>query len=250
METTSLYQNILSLDIGGSHIKATVLNQEGALTMEYQKLETPQPASPENLLKTIKTLVQNFPVYDCISVGFPGYVRDGVVKTAPNLGTELWKNVDLKKMLSDALGKPTRVVNDADMQGLGVVNGKGFEMVVTLGTGFGTALLMDGYLLPHLEIAHHPIKKDVDYDVYIGDKALEEIGVKKWNRRVQKVIEILKTVFNYDHLYIGGGNAKKMNFKLDANMTIISNKDGIKGGARLWKLDEKPSVKPNYTSIV
>lgn len=249
MEQTSSFEKILSIDIGGSNVKATVLNQEGALTMEYQKLETPQPASPDNLLKTIKTLVQNFPVYDCISVGFPGYVRDGVVKTAPNLGTEHWKDVNLKKILSDALGKPTRVVNDADMQGLGVVNGKGFEMVVTLGTGFGTALLMDGYLLPHLEIAHHPIKKDVDYDIYIGDQALEEIGAKKWNRRVQKVIEILKTVFNYDHLYIGGGNAKKLDFELDANMTTVSNKDGIKGGARLWKLEEKPPVKPHYTSV-
>ena len=241
----STYKNILSIDIGGSHVKATILNKDGALTMDYQRVETPKPASPEKLLQTIQSLVKSFPVFDCISVGFPGYVKDGVIITAPNLDTSLWRQVDLKTMLSNALGKPAKVVNDADMQGLGVVNGKGFEMVVTLGTGFGTALLMDGHLLPHLEIAHHPIKKDVDYDQYIGEKVMLEIGDKKWNRRVLKVIEILKTVFNYDHLYIGGGNAKKINFDLDTNITITSNKDGIKGGARLWSA-ETSTVKVDY----
>jgi len=240
MENNSTFEKILSIDIGGSHIKATILDKQGNLTVDYQKLDTPKPSSPENILKTIQALIKNFTAYDCISVGFPGYVKDGVVKTAPNLGSSFWKDVDLKKMLSDALGKPAKVVNDADMQGLGVVSGKGFEMAVTLGTGFGSALLIDGYLLPHLEVAHHPIKKDTDYDRYIGDDALEEIGDKRWNKRLKKVLEILKTVFNYDHLYIGGGNAKRINFDLDANMTIVSNKDGIKGGARLWTIKQAP----------
>src|SRR3954451_17974445 len=231
MDTPS-FQKILSVDIGGSHVKATILNREGVLTMDYQKRDTPRPCTPQNLLNTIRELTKDFPAYDCISVGFPGYVRDGVVLTAPNLDTALWHQVDLRKLLQDALGKPAKVVNDADLQGLGVVNGKGFEIVITLGTGFGTALLMDGQLLPHLEIAHHPVKKDVDYDQYIGEKTMLEIGEKKWNNRIMKVIEILKTVFNYDYLYISGGNAKKINFELDSNIKIVSNKDGIKGGAR------------------
>jgi polyphosphate glucokinase len=151
--------------------------------------------------------------------------------------------------LSIGLGKPVRVVNDADLQGLGVVNGKGFEIVVTLGTGFGTALLMDGQLLPHLEIAHHPIKKGVDYDQYIGEKALLEIGESKWNKRIMKVIDILKTVFNYDFLYISGGNAKKINFELESNIKIVTNKDGIKGGARLWRIQEPRLVSTDYTSV-
>lgn len=211
--------------------------------MDYQRVDTPQPSSPDNLLKTIKGLTQNFPAFDCISAGFPGYVKDGVIITAPNLDTSLWHNVNFQKVLSDTFGKPARVINDADLQGLGVVNGKGFEIVVTLGTGFGSALLMNGNLLPHLEIAHHPVSKDRDYDQYIGEKALEEAGDRKWNKRVKKVIEILKIVFNYDHLYIGGGNAKKINFELDSNITIVSNKDGIKGGARLWTAEETPVVK-------
>jgi polyphosphate glucokinase len=75
-------------------------------------------------------------------------------------------------------------------------------MVITLGTGFGTALFLEGNLLPHLEIAHHPVSKDRTYDQYIGDKALDEAGLEKWNRRLKKVIGILKTVFNYDSLYL------------------------------------------------
>jgi polyphosphate glucokinase len=143
------------------------------------------------------------------------------------------------------LGKPVRVVNDADMQGLGVVSGKGLELVVTLGTGFGTALLQDGQLLPHLEFAHQPIFKKESYDEYIGERAYEEEGKEKWNRRMQKVFKILKTVFNYDYLYVGGGNAKNLSFPLDPNMRLVSNKEGIKGGARLWLNDNSLTAAAN-----
>lgn len=226
---------ILSIDIGGTNIKATLLDSEGNIQAEYIKAPTPSPAGPKNVLETIKKLASPLTGYGKISVGFPGYVKNGVVGTAPNLSNEGWKGTDLATALEKTLGKPTRVVNDADMQGLGVVDGKGLELVVTLGTGFGTALLLDGRLLPHLELAHHPITKSKDYDQYIGEKPMLEIGLERWNTRMQKVFGILKTVFNYDTLYIGGGNAKKLNFKLDKNMRIISNQDGIKGGARLWK---------------
>ena len=234
MAKTASAQKILALDIGGSHVKATILNSKGILQMEYKKVDTPQPANPETLIAAIKELVKGFPPFDKISAGFPGYVNDGVVKTAPNLESASWVDVDLNKKLQQALGKPARVVNDADMQGLGVVSKKGLEMVITLGTGFGTALLKDGVLLPHLELAHHPFRKDKTYDEYVGEKALEKAGIEIWNKRMKKVLQVLKIVFNYDHLYISGGNAQKLNFKLDANITIDSNQDGIKGGARLW----------------
>lgn len=235
---------ILSVDVGGSHIKATILNKEGELQTNYERVDTPSPANPANVINTIKSLAKRLPGYDKVSVGFPGYVKNGVIITAPNLGTDFWKNADLKNMLEAELAKPVGVVNDADMQGLGVVSGKGFEMVVTLGTGFGTAILQDGYLLPHLELAHHPIAKKLTYDEYIGQKAFEEEGKEKWNKRMERVISVLKTVFNYDCLYIGGGNAKNLTFKLESNMKLVSNKDGIKGGARLWlKKDETPTMK-------
>jgi polyphosphate glucokinase len=237
MKNTSAIVKILSIDIGGSHIKATILNNKGELQKAYDKVVTPIPANPASIIASINKLISAFPDFDHVSVGFPGYVRDGVIKTAPNLGTDDWKDVNFAEILTKELGKPTKVVNDADMQGLGVVSGKGFEMVLTLGTGFGTALLMDGQLLPHLEVAHHPISKKETYDQYIGEIALERIGKKKWNKRMEKVFEVLKTVFNYDTLYIGGGNADKLTFKLDENMKIVTNEDGIKGGSRLWTVE-------------
>ena len=232
------HTKILSLDIGGSSIKATVLNEEGDILQDYAKVKTPHDATPENVLAAIKTLVKGFQDYDKISVGFPGYIKKGVVYTAPNLGTDSWRGVNLNLLVRGALQKPVRISNDADMQGLAVVKGEGLEMVITLGTGFGTALLLDGNLMRHVELAHHPVTKNHTYDTYVGDEALEREGKEKWNRRMKKIIEILKTVFNYDHLYIGGGNADEINFKLDDNIEIITNKDGIKGGARLWELDE------------
>lgn len=224
----------LTIDIGGSHIKATVLNRLGEEMEDYKSIITPSPASPENVLNVIKKLATGFAAYDYVSVGFPGYVRDGIIQTAPNLGSEMWHKIKFEEMLGQALDKPAQVVNDADLQGVGTVSGKGFEILVTLGTGFGTAFLLDGVLLPHIELAHHPIRKHTDYDQFIGDAALHHIGVEKWNVRLQEVLKILNTVFNYDRLFISGGNARLINFKLAQNVHIVSNEDGIKGGAKLW----------------
>ena len=169
---------ILAVDIGGSHIKATILNENGKMLTAYKRIVTPVPATSATVLAAIKSLVEKFSSYDKISAGFPGYVKDGIVQTAPNLDNKSWKQYDLAEKLSTLLGKPARVINDADMQGLGVVSGKGLEMMITLGTGFGTALLKDGMLLPHLELAHHPVTKKKSYDDYIGASALEREGIK------------------------------------------------------------------------
>lgn len=232
---SSTNEKILSIDIGGSHIKATVLNNNGDFLQEYQRQVTPKPSSPQKIMEVIKTLAKHFPEYNRIAAGFPGYIKNGVVKTAPKLSTDLWKDYDLAKNLEKALGKPALVINDADLQGMALATGKGFEMVITLGTGFGSALLRDGILLPHLEMSLHPITKSKTYNDYIGEDALLKIGKEKWNERMKKVLDILKTVFNYDHLFISGGNAQILSFKLDDNVTIEDNKDGIKGGAILWK---------------
>jgi len=224
---------ILSIDIGGNNVKTAVLSKEGKLLTEYKKLPTPRPATPQAVIKTIQRLAKGL-AFDAISVGFPGYVKEGVVHTAPNLGTDFWSQCAFADLLTKTFSKPARVVNDADMQGLGLVSGKGFEMVVTLGTGFGTAFLRDGILLPHMEIAHHPIVGKKDYDKFIGEKALKKIGKKEWNKRMQLVLSILKAVFNYNTLYLGGGNAKKLAFKLDENIKIVTNIEGVNGGAKLW----------------
>lgn len=242
MKSTGPEEKVLSIDIGGSRIKATILDMEGKMLRDYVRINTPSSAEPEHIMQAIVELTRSFQPYTKVSVGFPGYVRNGVVHTAPNLSTEKWKGLDLSCKLSEILKRPVRVLNDADMQGLGIATGKGLEMVVTLGTGFGTALLMDGNLLPHLEIAHHPVSKERDYDQYIGEKALEEVGIERWNKRIKKVIDILKTVINYDHLYISGGNSKKITFETDGNITRVSNIDGIKGGAKLWQKDNLYNV--------
>ncbi len=238
--------NILAIDIGGSHIKGNILNSKGEEQIKYSKLDTPAPATPAAVVETILQLVRHMPDYEKISVGFPGYTRNGVIYTAPNLGSETWKQIDLGQQISDALKKPVRLVNDADQLGLGVVSGKGFELAVTLGTGVGTACLIDGDLLPHLELAHHPIRKDEDYDDYIGEKAMKKEGREKWNKRVGKVLDILKTVFNYDRLYLGGGNASVLTISLDDNIHLFTNEDGIKGGAKLWDLPESHHITTNY----
>ena len=227
---------ILSIDIGGTLIKATILNENGELKAAYKKVETPKPATPENLVAAIKTLVKDFHTFSKVSVGFPGYVKNGVIITSPQLGTKVFTGFNLRKKLEELFKLPVRLINDADMQGLGVVSGKGFEMVITLGTGLGSALFMNGVLLPHLELSQHPFTKKNIYDFYIGAIALDEKGEAKWNKRVKKMLAVFKTVFNYDRLYIGGGNAGKIDFKLDDNITIVTNQDGIKGGVRLWQM--------------
>ena len=230
---------ILSIDIGGSHIKATVLDSGGLFLNDYERLPTPMPATPGRVLDAIKELSQKFPAYDNVAAGFPGFVKDGIIKTAPNLGTRQWIDFNLQKKLEETLGKPALVINDADLQGLSMSSGKGIEMMITLGTGFGTAILRDGILIPHLELAHHPVSGKKTYDEYIGEAELVRIGEKKWNKRLKKIIEILKVVFNYDRLYISGGSAKIINFQLDDNIVIVNNKDGIKGGSRLWLQQSK-----------
>ena len=241
--------NVLSIDIGGTSIKACILNAKGEPLSEFQKIPTPEKSTPEAVISCVKDLVgQLANDFEKISIGFPGYVKYGRVETAPNLAKNKWTGVDLAQQISNLFGKPVRLVNDADQQALGVVDGKGFEIVFTVGTGFGTALLFDGELLPHLELAHLPITKTKDYDDYIGTRALEKIGKKEWNERLTRIIEIYKTVFNYDTLYIGGGNSKHIEFELDHNIKLVTNRDGIKGGAKLWELAEKYhvfTVQPN-----
>lgn len=238
--------DILSIDIGGTNIKSCVLNSRGKLLTDFKKTPTPQNSTPEEIVKAIKKLCADFKKFEKVSIGFPGYVKTGIVQTAPNLAENKWININLAQQIADIFNKPVRLINDADQQGLGIVSGKGFEIVFTLGTGFGTSLLFDGELLPHLELAHLPISETDDYDDFIGDRAFQKVGKKKWNKRLQYLIEIYKTVFNYDKLYIGGGNSSEINFKLDQNIKLVSNKDGIKGGAKLWLAKEKFHIHTTY----
>lgn len=176
MHQTLPGDKILSIDIGGSFIKATILNTWGELQIGYQLVDTPVLPGPKKLITALKNLVHKFPDYDKLSVGFPGYVKNGIVYSAPSLSPKKWDGVNLKKLLQEEFNCPVAVINDADMQGLGIIRGKGFEMVITLGTGLGSALFLNGHLLPHLELSQHPAATNTIYDQYIGKKALEKIG--------------------------------------------------------------------------
>ena len=236
-------ERILAIDIGGTGIKAAVLSPSGDMLTERVRVETPHPSPPKAVLAALFKLVEALPGWSKVSVGFPGVVRRGKVLTAPNLGTEDWRGFDLEGTLERKLKKPVRVLNDADLQGLAAVSGRGVELVLTLGTGFGSALFEDGKLGPHLEIAHHPFRKGETYDQHLGNAALKKVGKKKWNKRVERAIETLRVMTNFDRVYLGGGNAKKVSFKLP-DVRVVSNEFGIRGGARLWIEPEPPRKRP------
>lgn len=224
----------LAFDIGGSHLKAGILSPAGDLISDRVRIITPRPAKPAAVVSGLVSLAEQLQHFDRISVGFPGVVRRGVVLTAPNLGTKSWKEFDLASAIGRELGKPVRILNDASVQGLGVIEGRGTECVITLGTGMGFALFFEGRLGPHLELSQHPIRGGKDYDEYVGEEALEKVGRKRWNRRVRKIIAVLETVVMYDTLYVGGGNSRLIEPDLPANVKTVSNEAGITGGVRAW----------------
>jgi len=226
---------VLSIDIGGSGLKAAILDLNGDMLSERVRVETPKSLVADGLLQALVKLVEPLSGYDVVSVGFPGVVRKGVIITAPNLGTKQLKGFNLQMALEKQLGKPVRVLNDADMQGFAAIKGEGVEMVITLGTGFGTALFLDGELGPHLEISHIPFRNGEDFDQQVGNEARKKIGKKRWNRRVQRAIKVLRILTNFDHLYIGGGNSDKLSFKLEPDVEVVSNEYGVRGGAWLWR---------------
>ncbi|MGH9169255.1 MAG: ROK family protein [Acidimicrobiales bacterium] len=240
----------LAIDIGGTGLKASVLDAEGRLLADRVRVPTTYPCPPELMVSVLTKLVKPLPASERASAGFPGVVRRGHVLTAPHFVTKAgpgspvvkeleskWKNFDLAGELSESLGVPVRIANDADLQGWAVVSGHGLEMVVTLGTGVGTALFMDGKLAPHLELAHHPFRKGETYNDQLGDAALKRIGQGKWRKRVLEAIANFQSLTNYDHLYVGGGNARLLAKHVDSPVTIVDNLAGILGGIKLWEHD-------------
>lgn len=223
----------LAIDIGGTGLKAIVLDERGAPLGERIRVPTPRPATPKLVLNALVKLVATVGPYDRISAGFPGVVRDGVVKTAPNL-SPAWAGVDLADRLAKLLKRPARVLNDAGVQGFGIVKGVGLEMVLTLGTGMGCALFYEGMYIPNLELGHHPFRKDKTYEDYLGARGLSHAGVEKWNRHLVRALEQIFPIWNPDRIYLGGGNAKHIKIGLPPHVQIASNTAGLLGGIALW----------------
>jgi len=195
---------------------------------------TPQPARAPAVLDVVRRMLRAQPRFDRVAVGFPGIVIEGVVLTAVNLGTDYWKGHDLKRDLEKLTGVPVQVINDADLQGYGVVEGRGVELVLTLGTGLGSALFIDGRLVPNLELGHHPFKKGKTYEERVCDAALKRIGKKDWTRRVHEALAQLTETFSPRVIYLGGGNVEHLRGELPKNVRVFTNVDGMTGGSKLW----------------
>jgi polyphosphate glucokinase len=231
----------LCIDIGGTGIKAIILDAEGVPLTDRARIETPRPATPKRVLSVIWKLIAPLGPFDRISVGFPGVVNDGVTKTAPNLH-KAWNGFELGKTLAEATRRPVRVLNDAGIQGYGVIEGYGVEMLITLGTGMGCSLFLNGKYVPNLELAHHPFHGKKTYEDWVGNAALKKLGKKRWNQHVSEVIGQIEPIWNFRKLYIGGGNARRVKLKLPANVSIVPNVAGLLGGIALWHDREKQSA--------
>jgi polyphosphate glucokinase len=238
----------LAIDVGGSGLKAVVLSPDGEMLSERERRETPYPCTPTVLLDELAALVATQPEYGRMSVGFPGAVRRGIVRhvtafVRPAPGEEpdpelreLWFGWDIESALSERFDKPVRVANDADVQGCAVISGHGMELVITLGTGVGSAVFFDGALMPHMELSHGRYGDGQSIEVGCGDHERKRVGRHVWQERVLNALDALEEMVLPDHLYVGGGNAKRLDPDvLGPNRTIVPNISGLLGGIALWE---------------
>jgi polyphosphate glucokinase len=236
VKTSEKPLNTLCIDVGGTGVKIMLLDSQGKPLTERIRTPTPVNPTPARVLGAIEKLKTQVPKFDRVAVGFPGVVKRGVIYTAANLHPN-WVKFNLKAELEKRWKKPVRVANDAAVQGYAAIQGKGVEMILTLGTGLGSAIYTEGHLCPGLELAHHPWMKGKTYEDFLGKRGLKRYGPKRWNKILADAIQQTAATFNWDYLYLGGGNSKEIRFKLDTNIKVISNEDGLLGGAALWQHD-------------
>ena len=224
----------LAVDIGGGTIKVLAVSDEGRPLGTGEQLVTPKPATPEAVLATVRRLADTVESYHRVSVGFPGVVKAGVTYNAPNLGNELWRGVALAAELEQTLACPVRAANDADLQGLGVVEGHGVELTLTLGTGLGSALFTRGQLVPNLELGHHPFRDGKTYEDLVRDTELKRIGRDEWTGRVLDALEVIERLFNFDRLHLGGGNVRHLQRDVPNKVRFFPLEEALRGALKLW----------------
>jgi polyphosphate glucokinase len=217
-----IYKRILAIDVGGSHVKTRVFGRR-----EMRQFDSGPHLTPRKMVEQVHELTGDWK-YDAVSIGYPGVVLHGKVIAEPhNLGPG-WVGFDFRK----AFGRPTRIMNDAAMQAIGSYEG-GRMLFLGLGTGLGSALIVDDIVAP-MELAHLPFKKGRTYEDYVGDRGLLRLGAKKWRRNVKEVVERLSTVLEADYVVIGGGNARKLK-RLPKNARLGNNDFAFIGGFRVWR---------------
>ena len=228
----------LAIDVGGSSIKAIILREDRTAVSRRSQIPTPHPATPDVIMAAVLDLIATIENgennYDRIAIGFPSVVENGITRGAINLHPD-WDGFNLSQALQSKLNKPLLIANDADVQGYGAIAGQGVELAITLGTGFGSSLFLNGKLLPNLELGQHIFIGTETYEDRLGQAALEEVGVEIWNARLLEAIGSLYKLFNYDKLYIGGGNARLISLDLPSNVAIVWYDLGLIGGLALWR---------------
>ena len=213
---------VLVVDVGGTHVKILATGEK-----EPRKIDSGPTMTAPLMVQAVKKLAQGWS-YDAIAIGYPGPVVHGRPLHEPaNLGIG-WVGFDFRK----AFGLPVRLINDAAMQALGSYKG-GRMLFLGLGTGLGSAMIVDGHLEP-MELAHLPYKKGRTYEDYVGLRGLERLGKKKWRATVVDVVERLKDALEADYVVLGGGNAKQMD-KLPKDTRLGANENAFLGGFRLWE---------------
>ena len=208
--------DVLGIDIGGTGIKAAPVNVHGgALTADRQKLETPHPAKPDAVAAVVENLVKSFEWQGPIGCTFPGVVTDGRIQTAANLDHD-WIGVDAHELFGQASGQPVTVVNDADAAGLAEmrfgagVGHRGVVLMLTLGTGIGSALFIDGLLVPNTEFGHIEIRgKDAEKRAAEHAREEHDLSWGKWAGRVDEYLEHMEALLSPSLIIIGGGISKK-----------------------------------------
>lgn len=243
----------LAVDCGGGGIKTALFDAAGFQLGSPQRTAVRYPFSPTDLLAIVGEHAATFDGFERITLGMPGMIRHGIVvytphyirrsgphtKIEPELATA-WGNLDMEASLRAQFGVPALVLNDAEVAAAGVVTGEGCELVLTLGTGLGSALVDDGRLAPHLEMSHAQMRWGLTYDDVVGESERMRLGDSAWSRRVLRAIDTLWPIFRWDHLYIGGGNSSRISTsvraKLGDNVVIIPNAAGMNGGVRAWSM--------------
>ncbi len=214
-------QKVLVVDVGGTHSKMLATGQRTP-----RKIASGQNMTPRLMCNWVKKAASDWQ-YDVAAIGYPGTVVHGKPVHEPyNMGGG-WVGFDYAK----GLGCPVRVINDAAMQAIGSYQG-GRMLFLGLGTGLGSAMIVDGILAP-MELAHLPYKKGKTYEDYLGLRGLKRMGKKKWRRCVARIVEELQTALEADYVVLGGGNVKKLK-TLPAKTRLGANENAFVGGYRLW----------------
>jgi polyphosphate glucokinase len=213
---------ILVIDVGGTHVKLRVQGQD-----EVRKCPSGPTLTPQDMIDEVRAATADW-TYDRITIGYPGPVIDGTIKLEPvNLG-EGWLGFDFEK----GLEKAVKLINDAAMQALGSYEG-GRMLFLGLGTGLGSALVYNNFLLP-MELGHLPYKKGHSFEEYVGQVGMKRLGRRKWKNAVFDVVTRLRNAFMADYVVLGGGNVKKLD-ELPPACRMGDNSNAFLGGLRLWE---------------